>query len=390
MKRSVLVVTSGHPIDDVRVHHKFVRSFLAADWNVSWLGTDRGSPPPEAQAIKYALIPDDRRRASRLGRIPQLIAKGRRPIAASQWIYCPDPDAVIAALLLSRKHGSYTIFDIHEMYHDTHLQEWIGHRGVQVSRNLLKATIRELADRCDIVLSPSRAVLDAYSSSSKHPQRFTVLNTVPLAFGSEVAFARALQPARSTRFIMHGKIGPGRGTVELAQALALVHEQTSLDLRAIAFADARELRHFLDLAQPGLAAQAAQYFDCREAVPPHRMPEVLAECSAGIIGYTGAMAAASLGNRTFEYLAASIPLVAPVESPLISEIIRSHNCGLTFTNDDPASLANALIQMFSDELGLHLMGSRGKAAFDSYYSWEAEFAKLLTAMKSIDLNSLVS
>ena len=382
MPSSIVILTSAHPTDDKRVYHKFARSFVRAGWDVSWFGVDLSTPGSVlSRDVDWHLSPPPETRVQRLKSLPQLLGATRGLRHTGGWVYCPDPDAMAVAIPSARRMGAKLVFDIHELFHETHMSKWAGGRAHRPASEAVRRSIRAAAARADIVSSPSPGVLDAYLPENR--SGLLLRNTVPRSFADEAESARTNIPS-GPPVIMAGIPGGPRGTPEIARALALVDSMFGIELRALVLGDEQGLRTALDTSEPGLWARTARYFVIAEPVPHEQMPASLSGCIAGIIGYTGAMAGPNLGNRTFEYMAAGIPVLAPTQSPLIAEIINTHGCGLTYSNNDVSSLAHAMARIAQDPPSARVMGQAGRDAFLSSYSWDAEFERLLDRMSELD------
>jgi glycosyltransferase involved in cell wall biosynthesis len=129
----------------------------------------------------------------------------------------------------------------------------------------------------------------------------------------------------------------------------------------------------------GLAteSQMSAHFSMIEPAPYSSMASITATCHAGLVGYTGSLAYASFPNRLFEYMALGLPVLAPVESPLIQAVIRDYGCGLTYSNSDTSSLVAAIDLLYlNPELALEL-GDRARVAYLDHFAWERQFDNVL-------------
>lgn len=386
MPSRILILSSAHPTDDKRVYHKFARSFVQAGWDVRWIGPDLripGSTLP--REVQWSLISAPKGRVGRLLSLGLLLGVSRGHMGRGGWVYCPDPDAMLVAIPISRGIGANLLFDIHEMFHQTHISRWASGHAQRPAAESVRMGIRAFASKADLVVSPSPRVLDAYLPEDH--KGLLLRNTVSRSFAEAVEASRKVSSNAgepTVPLIMAGIPGEPRGTPELARALAILHAEYGLEMRALVIGDDEGLRMALDSSEPGLWSRTSRYFLVNAPLPHERMPELLSRCVAGIIGYTGSMAGPNLGNRTFEYMAAGIPILAPQESPLIAEIINMHRCGITYTNGDVFSLARALSAVAQDSASAQAMGDAGRAAFLASYSWDAEFERLLARMDEVD------
>jgi glycosyltransferase involved in cell wall biosynthesis len=74
--------------------------------------------------------------------------------------------------------------------------------------------------------------------------------------------------------------------------------------------------------------------------------------------------------KLFEAMACGVPVVAS-DLPGLGDIVRAHDCGLTFPAGDPNALARSVAELAADPARAREMGSRGRDAAVAYYSWDA-------------------
>lgn len=369
----LLVATTAHPPGDVRVHGKIAESLLDHGVEVSWVGPRSsmalyGETDPR---ITYEWLPPISGKVSRLLTVPQLIRAIRPRIAGTDWVYCPDPDAGLAALL-ARRGGTASgriWFDIHEEYHLAHASSWLGPLDSGLTRNALRAAIRAVVKRADLVTAASPRVLDVYADGVD-PARL-LMNTAPSTFstGKETPLRRNGSPL----VIMHGKPGSLRGTPQLADALESLPPDVLV--RVVCIGSPLDLETVIGQRRAALLTGPDRNarFEVRPAVPFADMPRLLLDCHAGVVNYSGDLAAASLPNRLFEYMAAGLAVLCASESPYVVEVTQEGPSGLVFSNADPASLASQICRLWADpELCLSL-GTRGRELAREKYSWDEQF-----------------
>lgn len=74
--------------------------------------------------------------------------------------------------------------------------------------------------------------------------------------------------------------------------------------------------------------------------------------------------------KLFEALACGVPIVAS-DLPGLGDVIRAHECGVTFTAGDPRALARSVAWLAEHPAVAREMGSRGRDAAVAFYSWDA-------------------
>jgi glycosyltransferase involved in cell wall biosynthesis len=85
--------------------------------------------------------------------------------------------------------------------------------------------------------------------------------------------------------------------------------------------------------------------------------------------------AASLPNKLFQYMAASLPVVATA-LPHLHEIVEESGAGTCVDTDDPGALADAIGRIVDNPVLADRMGSAGRRAVEGRYNWDAAAATL--------------
>ena len=176
---------------------------------------------------------------------------------------------------------------------------------------------------------------------------------------------------------MHGKSELGRGTLSVMEALAIARKKTPT-YRAIMFEEFFDprgaARRQFDARNDELGLGDA--VDLRPGVPMTEMPKILRECDAGLISYNRRLGADSLPNRLFEYMAAGLPIVAPVYADEIAAVVKGEGCGLLADFENPQSVADALVHLRSNPDECRAMGERSRKAFSEKHNWDTEVRPL--------------
>ena len=85
----------------------------------------------------------------------------------------------------------------------------------------------------------------------------------------------------------------------------------------------------------------------------------------------------SLPTKTFEYMAAGLPVVVSRETTTQADLVADAGCGVLVPHDSPAELARAVDRLLADPEMAFEMGQRGRSAVESQYSWGPQAEKLL-------------
>jgi len=374
----ICILTSAHPIDDVRVSHKFAHTFIREGFRVTWVGPDYRFSGPDGwqeDQVEYRLFP---RAEGKLGRLLAWrgVHRNARPLGGVDVFYCPDPDAAAVAVRLAREKNAHVIFDVHEMYHKAMLSRWIKGPAGLVAAGIIRRHILRTCSRCDLVVGVNEAVLKPYRQACA--DSLILRSCAPACFAQGPA-ADVCNPGRSTFTIMHGKADLWRGTGTVLEALRLARERVP-GLRSIMFETAYGFDSQV-FRRRVAALQLEDAVDLRAAVGLHEMPAILRTCDAGLIAYARQLGADSLPNRLFEYMAAGLPIIAPQYSTQIARVLHEEQCGLTADFENPASVAAAIVELSQNPGRCRDMSKRARQAFENRHNWEAEVKPLLDRIR---------
>ena len=116
----VCILTTAHPLDDVRVSNKIAQSLKEEGFRVTWVGPDYAYFDHEnynRYGLEHRLYLPSKKKLDR-------ILSGRRAYQAALMVkdvdvyYSPEPDSAEVAVRLAKRNGAKVIFDVHEVYHD--------------------------------------------------------------------------------------------------------------------------------------------------------------------------------------------------------------------------------------------------------------------------------
>jgi len=383
----ICIITTAHPLDDVRVYSKVALSFLEQGFQVSWVGPEVyyfSGPQHRDARISYALTPPIRNRLQRLTSVRR-VARRARGVQAVDWYYAPDPDAAEAAIRLATGSASKVLFDIHEVFHGTLLDRWLFGRRAPLVRDLVRRRIARTASASDLVMAVSDSVLRLYADPA-HPQ-VVVRNCAPRWFAHDVPNRTDNHdddPTPPTTIFMHGKSLTTNGTQVVLEALAHLGG-TREHARVILMRSLGPERppFILDLEERIESLDLGQSVQQHDAVTHNQMPLLLRKCDVGIIAYGRGLGRDSLPNRLFEYMAAGLAILAPSYSDEIRRIVESERIGRVVDFEKPEDVADAMKWFIDHPHETRAMGERARAAFSLRHNWTSEFEKLTTAMGGV-------
>ena len=373
-KPHICVLTSAHPLDDVRVYTKVVKSFLDNGWKVSWVGPDI-STHDESELdprVSYHLTPTIRGRMDRL-RSPRRLPAAAKSLRDVDWWYSPDPDAARVGVRLAKRQGGRSVFDIHEIFHKYHLQKWTLGRDVKWLSSSVRARIRSTCMHSDLVIAVGQTVLDTYTSGI-NTTAILVRNCAPKDFADQGGFGDPDATIGHATRIMHGKAALSNGTPAVLEALR-IYDRPDSPVEVLMFDEPRTSQ--FDQAQFDVGNPLVEVTTLRP-VPHHEVPKLTASCDLGLIANDRSLGIVCLPNRLFEYMAAGTAVLAPSYSPEIKAVLESEGIGLTVDFELPSEIARGLEWFADNPEETKAMGTRAQKAFLERHNWELEFDKLLS------------
>lgn len=377
----VCIVTTCHPVDDVRVNNKIAHAFKSAGFQVSWVGPGHAyfdSENYNRDGIEFHLTPPLKGRLDRLTSRFH-VRRMARTIRKVDVYYSPEPDSAAIVVDLAKRTGAKSVVDIHEIFHGTNLDKWLGGLRMRPLRELVRRWISQTCRRSDLVMGVSDAVLDPLIPD--HARRLVIRSCAPSWFAAGLP-AGASDHDGSPFRIMHGKGYLSYGTGKVLEALQLVRQQAASP-RLVVMATGEPasdptIQALVPLAE-GLGVLDA--LDFRAGVPFQEMPDLLRSCDVGLISYGRGLGTDILPNRLFEYLAQGLPVIAPSYAVEVARIIEQEKCGLLVDFEDPAAIAEAILRLQADPELCREMGRRGREGFLARHNWEVEVEPLLQQIR---------
>lgn len=378
----VCIVTTAHPIDDVRVNNKIAHAFKTAGFSVTWVGPGHAffdKVHYNRYGIDFLLTPPLRGRLDRL-RSRFLVRKLASTVKGVDVYYSPDPDSAAISVDLAKRNGGRSVFDIHEIYHGANLDKWLFGFHLKPIREYVRRGIAQTCRRADLVMGVSDAVLDPVFPD--RGRRLVVRSCAPAWF-ADGPTADVCGRGRTGLRLMHGKGHLSYGTGKVLEALSIA-KRKAMSPTIVIMANGEPaqdptIQTLLPIAEN---LGVTDSLDCHRGVPLQEMPDILRSCDAGLISYGRGLGVDILPNRLFEYLALGLPVIAPVYAVEIAKILNAENCGLLVDFEDPAAIADAMARLQADPELCRAMGRRGKEGFLARHNWEVEVEPLLQQIRS--------
>lgn len=368
MKKKICVLTSAHPIDDVRVYRKIALT-LVKEFEVIWIG-------PNHHFFESRLDNDGIERyllSNRKGVIGRLInnysvIKKFSSLTGISTVYIPDPDLAFFYVLLLKRKGIRVIFDIHEVYHKDLLQKKVITFFYPLFRDLIKGAIKKIASKVDLTIGVSATVLSYYVS-----ERPSII--IRSCLPQNIVDIECINTKKKEEFtIVHGKNHMSRGTQIVLEALNILKDK-KIKCKVLMIEQNRSNNSLFYTSVDKFSLSS--YIELHNGLPFLEMQIQMSRCHVGLIAYGRDLGIDSLPNRFFEYLSLGIPVIVPCFSKEMVDIVKKEECGICVDTENPKELADSFEFMINNPSLSKIMGERGRIAFMNRHNWEIEIRPLI-------------
>jgi glycosyltransferase involved in cell wall biosynthesis len=366
VSRRVCVLTSMHPVTDVRIYHKQALTLSRAGYDVVLLAPkneERGTKNEEW--VVLVGLPTHRLARMTVGALAMLAVAVRQRAAIYHF---HDPELLPVGLVL-KVLGKRVIYDVHEDYPEQVLSKHYLPRFLRRSiARLVGFGEKAIAARLDGVVCAT----DAIAAKFRRGRVVIVRNYPELsAVNPEPRTARS-RPGIEHRFrLVHlsGTLTPERGVTGMVRALELLDDRFELVLAG----------RFVTPEYEAAVRTMAGFKRVRYVKPvPHKQVWGLyKECDAGLVCLLPLERyKVSLPVKMFEFMAAGLPVIAS-DFPLFRELVEGNGCGICVDPGKPDEIAAAVRRLACDRDLAQVMGTKGRRAIAEKYNWEQEAGRLL-------------
>jgi glycosyltransferase involved in cell wall biosynthesis len=359
----VLIVTIVHHPEDARILHREIAALLERGHRIVYAApfAARGvTPRPGVEGVELPRAAG-RNRAAALRAARTLLAERG---AEADVVVLHDPELLLAlpgAMRRWRRAGRapVTVWDVHE---DTAaalvMKRWLPgvlrpplRLGVRTAERLAERSLRLLLAE------------DAYQARFRHvhpivPNFATVRPAPP-------------EPPGDDRVVYLGHLSRARGVLDVIETARLLGPAVRVEVIGEANPDVRDM-----LAQADRDGVLCWY----GFLPNDRALARLSGALAGLsLLHDQPNYRHSLPTKVVEYMAHGVPVVT-TPTPLASELVERHGCGLVVPYEDPAAAAQAVRRLRADPELRMRTARRGREAALSGLNWQgraAEFVSLL-------------
>lgn len=369
----VVQFSSVHQRYDIRIFLKECVTLAHNNFDITLVVADgKGDEIKDGVVILDAGVPA-------FGRISRMLNTTRmifdKVVSIKADIYhFHDPELIPVGLKLKKKYpDSKVIFDSHENYSDDIKDKpYIPALLRNPVSWIYKFYERRAIKKIDAVISATPSIRNHFLSIGA---RTIDVNNYPFLteFASTRGFSEKVYDA-----VYMGAISRIRGVKEVVDACA--QGKTF----SLALAGSVSAEFLLELQEsPGW--KYVTYFG---QVDRAKVQEILSNSKVAVVTFLPAPNhVESQPNKMFEYMSASIPVVASY-FPLWRDIIEGNNCGVCVDPTSPIEISNAIHQISSDASLIKTMGDNGRSAVAAKYNWDSEKEKLIKFYRDVFKNEV--
>ncbi len=357
------MLSAAHPPDDVRVVVKEGAALAAAGWRVRHLCPAGAAVAPAMVAgVAIEVFPRARGRWARLRGIPALARRAAASGAAV--LHASEPDAWVAAWWAARGGRARLVIDVHEHY-PSRLDAALPAALRPLARAALRGFCRAMGRRADAVVVAKDGLAGDYGAG-----------TLCLAVRNH-ADALPVEPrshrAGPLRLVHLGALTRARGWPAMLATLALMPPETRLVLLG-RFTDGSEADFSREAAGLGLTAR----IEMQGWQPRADALAAASCCDVGLVLFQPGEEnhRLALPHKLFDCMLAGLPVIAPAFATEVAGVVRDAGCGMLVDSADPRAIAAAIAALSDPALRARL-GSAGRAAALTRFSWNVEAARLV-------------
>jgi len=169
--------------------------------------------------------------------------------------------------------------------------------------------------------------------------------------------------------INHGTYSPTRGIENLIRSIAELNDFMKKNIKLLLIGIPIEKK--IDLTTLCEELKLTEEIDIIPPVDNEKIPQYIRSSDIGIIPLppNNQWWQVSVPLKTLEYLAMSKPIIA-TNIPFHHRIFEKGNCGVLIENNEPKTIANAIIFLYKNREKLDEMGRKGREIVEKYYTWE--------------------
>ncbi len=363
-KRVVCIITTVHPVHDIRIFYKQAGSLHRAGYSIKVIAQEGKVVKDE---FEYFFLRKPRNRLERMIFYPITAYRKAKSFKADIY-HLHDPELLTAGLFLKRK-GFSVIYDAHEdLPKQIFDKPWVPKLLRGGLAYLVNKIEKHLSAKLDQVIAATPGIGESFHSNNINSE---VIQNYPLLEEiSNNQNAKEIDDIQNS-FVYMGGISKERGVMEMVRAVGALPEGYRPELLLGGKIVPAGLEKDLEKISGWNRVDYLGWLD------RDRVIELYRKSLAGLLIFQPSPNHEnSQPNKMFEYMAAGLPVIAS-DFPFWKMIIEENKCGITVDPGDINAIAEAMIYLIENKDQAYAMGQRGRAAVIEKYNWTAEEKKLL-------------
>lgn len=367
-RTKVCIMTSVHPVFDVRIFHKEAKTLAKAGYDVTLIA--QHIKDEVVDGVKIIAIPKSFKRFSRV-----LITDIRILISAfkqkADIYHFHDPELISVGVLL-KLSGKKVVYDVHEDLPEQIMSKYyIPHWQRKPLAALVKLFEKTISNMFDYIITATDSIKEKFK---EHISVITIGN-FPI-IDIDKAYDGNIDREKNGSLIVYvGGLTKVRGISQVVYALEYLPKAVELmllgEFSPKPYED--EIRHLKGF-------EKVRYLGSVD------FEEVNGYLSTADIGIICFMAEKNHINsrptKLFEYMEACLPVVAS-NFPLWREIIDKSSCGICVDPTNPEEISDAIKYLIEHPGKAKEMGQNGRRAVLERYNWDKESKKLLSIYEAL-------
>jgi glycosyltransferase involved in cell wall biosynthesis len=363
--KKIVILTSAHEPDDVRIYHKEIKSLMKIYSNITII-----APRVERRIGNYnekieLLTFQPRKSQFILNYFKPLcemykIVKKKNP----DILHCHEPDSLLVGYLCIRNHNlnCKLIYDCHE-YHPEAISERFPFFLNKIIDRLVFYFENFLAKRSDLIITVNEILVDKFKTFHKNVIKlpnYPCLETLQFEDFNK----------RPIEFIYIGLISAGRGIYKIIEAVKLLSERGhtfNILLMGRYSSDylKQKVNYFIN------KNNLNSYFIFIDEIPFEEVYDYISKAKVGLLFLQPGINRYTIAEpiKLFEYLGNGLAVLANDYS-MVKKIIDANDCGVTMDPTDVCAIANSMEEMILNPEKYHRKGLNGKKAILENYNWE--------------------
>ena len=368
MNRKICILTSVHPVFDVRIFHKEAKTLVQTGYDVTIIAQHKGDE--KIDGVKIIGLPKPRNRIDRMIRTNLRVLKLSLKQKADIYHF-HDPELIPIGILL-KLLDKKVIYDVHEDLPEQILSKYYIPYWQRKPLAVFFKLVEQLASKVfDYIITATDNIQEKFNK----PEKAIAIRNFPILDLFKHTNANHRDLSSHFKLIYTGGLFEIRGITQIVQALEYMNNNVELILLG-EFSP----KEYGDEVKKIKGFGKVRYLG---KVPFEEVPKYYSSADIGIVCFLPEPNhVKAMPNKIFEYMAAGLPVIAS-DFPLWKKIIDDAGCGICIDPTNPKKIAEAILYLSNNPKVRKKMGINGRKAVLEKYNWERESKKLLTAYEKL-------